>query len=487
MAAMLKVEYDELMARAAELEVPLPAAPGENPVPPCAITFVIDSATQLAYSANAIRQCVESVEEECLVLAESLRNAALAYRELDQEAADAMSGDLSSSSVSAVTPRSPKRRSTTASVSATSDTEFDPWNPTGYDGFYDLRQAAEDIEAPDQGIAYTRFHDNWNTYVLTLQSDAVMLRFRPFEYWEGSSAAAVEANFDKLKSYVIQLGSSSCYQIARQARGVVDAHKWAITEHPSTYDIYVQDQWYDDDIQAGRSGSDEIARLDEYQRLSEEVLAEYFSLPPLPLAPVYPSNPPAAVVIDPPREIPENAAETIRGGLGALVPETSGGAVPEGRASQLPDTNISDTVSSLQNMASSQTDTGSDPFATTTAPPLPTGVPGLSTGGVKPASFGGGGGVPSAPLQSPSADAEAGGATRPTASGVGAPPGAPGAAAGRGGAMGGGMPMGGAGAGQGQGKDSKAKRYGEEEDIYTEDRAWTSSVIGVRRRNDAPE
>jgi hypothetical protein len=76
-------------------------------------------------------------------------------------------------------------------------------------------------------------------------------------------------------------------------------------------------------------------------------------------------------------------------------------------------------------------------------------------------------------------------AVRPAGAG-GAVPSVGGAMGGRGGG-GGGMPTGGA-PNQGQNKDGKGgKRYGDEEDIYTEDRAWTSSVIGVRKRNDLPE
>lgn len=480
MAEMLKVEYDELMARAAELEVPLPVPPQQNARPPCAISFVENSGTQLDYSAGAIRESIKRAEQEYLILAESLRNAALAYEEADQAAADALTTGSSSTPESASTPPAQK----------TGRDEHLPTPPEtpGYDGYYDLRKAIADIEAPDQGPAYTAFERTWNSYVLALQSDAVMQRFRPFEYWEGQSAEAVEANFEQQKKYLIQLCSSYCYQIAGQAKGVVDAHKWAVTVHPTSYELSIADFWYDE---YGKRGditrqAEVLSWYVDMQERSETVLADYNQRAALPLALVYPSTPPAAVTIKAPLQIPDNAGEIIRGAIGGVVDSGTGVANPGALASQLGNTNIADTVSSLSNMASSQTDPAADPFAQPAAP-LPTGVPGLSTGGgVKPASFGGGGGMPSMPLQG-SSDAEAGsgGSTRPAAGGVGAGPGAGGAAAGRG-AMGGGMPMG-AGAGQGQGKDSKAKRYGDAEDIYTEERPWTSSVIGVRRRNDTPE
>jgi hypothetical protein len=478
---MLKVEYDELMARAAELEVPLPAAPPQNPQAPCAISFVVDSGTQLAYSATSIRLSITYAEEEYLLLAESLRNAALAYEELDQEAADAIAND---SSASSVTPKSVRRPSGRSGGEAGASETPPPETP-GYDGYYDLRQAIEDIEAPDQGPAYTRFEGDWNSYVLALQSDDVMRRFRPFEYWEGESAAAVEANFEQQKKYLIQLGGSYCYQVAAQAKAVVDAHKWAITEHPDSYGLYITDFWYDE---YGRRGdivrqNDVLTWYVDLQQTSEAVLAEYNTRAGLPLALVYPSKPPAGVTINPPREIPENAGEIIRGTFGGGGDGGSGVAKPGALASQLSDANLTDTLSNLQGMASGQNDTASEPFAAAAVPP--TGTPGLSTGGgVKPASFGGG--VPSLPLQS-SADAGAAtqsAAARPTGAG-GAPPGMGGAMGGRGGV--GGMPMGAGGANQGQGQDKKPKRYGEEEDLYTEDRPWTSSVIGSRRRVDPSE
>ncbi|CQD17320.1 ESX-1 secreted protein, EspB [Mycobacterium lentiflavum] len=480
MAEMLKVEYDELMARAAELEVPLPAPPPGSARPPCAISFVVDSGTQLDYSASAIRESIKRAEAEYLVLAESLRNAALAYEEADQAAADALTEGSSATPESASTPPAQK--------TGAGESFAAPPETPGYDGYYDLRKAIEDIEAPDQGPAYTKFAADWNSYVLALQADVVMQRFRPFEYWEGESAAAVEANFESQKKWLIQLGNSSCFQIASQARGVVDAHKWAVTVHPTSYDLYVTDYWYDE---YGRRGditrqSEVLAWYVDMQERSETVLADYNQRAAVPLSLVYPSNPPAAVAIKAPLQIPDNAGEIIRGAIGGVVDAGTGGTSPGALASQLGNANVADTVSSLSNMASSQSDTASDPFATTPSTPLPTGMPGLpKAGGVKPASFGGGG-MPSMPLQSATdAGAGSGGSTRPAASGVGAGPGAGGATAGRG-AMGGGMPMG-AGAGQGQGKDSKAKRYGEEEDIYTEDRPWTSSVVGSRRRNEASD
>jgi hypothetical protein len=101
------------------------------------------------------------------------------------------------------------------------------------------------------------------------------------------------------------------------------------------------------------------------------------------------------------------------------------------------------------------------------------------------ASVGGGGGVPSMPLQPPVAAEGAGsgvGRGVPTVGGAGAMAG--GAAMGGRGGMGM-APMAGQG---GKGEDSKAKRAQQEEEaLYAEDRPWTEAVIGNRRRKDGPD
>jgi hypothetical protein len=109
-------------------------------------------------------------------------------------------------------------------------------------------------------------------------------------------------------------------------------------------------------------------------------------------------------------------------------------------------------------------------------------------GGVKPASFGGAGGVgmPKMPLQG-AGDGEASSrpaAAAPGAASAGLGKGLPGAG-GAGGGMGGGMPMG----GHGDKGGSKGKRVqgADEESLYTEERQWTEGVIGNRPRKGPAE
>ncbi|SOX56700.1 ESX-1 secretion-associated protein EspB [Mycobacterium ahvazicum] len=88
MTQTVNVEYQELMARADEIEAPLPKMPAGNPQAPCALSFVRDSAVQIAINADSLRLYVQACQREWSSLAKSLRNAAKAYEEADEGAAD---------------------------------------------------------------------------------------------------------------------------------------------------------------------------------------------------------------------------------------------------------------------------------------------------------------------------------------------------------------------------------------------------------------
>ncbi len=103
MAKTLRVEQQELLSRAAELEAPLPAAPTENPRPPCALASAQNAARQLSFSADNMRDYLAAGDRERRRLAQSLRNAAKAYGRIDEANADALnSGDLAAVSAFAL-------------------------------------------------------------------------------------------------------------------------------------------------------------------------------------------------------------------------------------------------------------------------------------------------------------------------------------------------------------------------------------------------
>src|ERR1700690_2764817 len=88
MTQSLDVEYQELMARADEIEAPLPKLPIGNPQAPCNLSFVRDAAVQIVINADSLRLYIQACEREWRSLAKSLRNAAKAYEDVDEGAAD---------------------------------------------------------------------------------------------------------------------------------------------------------------------------------------------------------------------------------------------------------------------------------------------------------------------------------------------------------------------------------------------------------------
>jgi hypothetical protein len=324
-------------------------------------------------------------------------------------------------------------------------------------------------------------------------------RFRPFTHWEGTSATLVEANFAAHRTWVYQV-AQSISTLAAQAKTVTSAQKWAITQHPSSYEVSEADKWYliyktDPYYKNNPNTPYYISNVMQWyadmQTKSEEVLAEYVRRASLPLPPVYPTPPPSAHRIDPPPkpsdpDDPDNPDNPDDPGLPDDV---------------LPDDDYSDTPATP-----SVPTTPSVPSTPSTGvPPLPdefkdalagaSGLPG-SEPSLKPASVGAGGGggipgggIPSMPMQ-PGVGAESVAPAGPGGRGLpggGLPGGGlPGAGGATGGPMGGMAPMSGAGAG---GQGNKEGKRGPEADqsLYEEDRAWTEAVIGNRRRKDAPE
>jgi hypothetical protein len=410
-----------------------------------------------------------------------------------------------------VTPRSADGDSTVSLLGGGCEDET-PWVPPPPPPppppfeypYYEVRQAATDIESGDQGTAFRAFSREWDAFQRALQKETY--RFRPFTSWEGEARITVEQNFELHRQWIYGM-TAVCTALGKQADSVVDAHKkarvygehverkpdgtWANdAEHPTTYEVSQCDYWYKYYSQNynGHYLYMAVSWYESLQAKSETSLKTYVANASLPLAPVNPKAPPAGARIDPPPAPNPN-------------PDPGPNPNPNPNPDVGPgDPTNSDLADALNNLSDS-TSTPSVPSMPST-PPTPAMPPtdpkltqalkdlkgkgGLPGGaGMKPASLGGGAGVPSMPLQ-PSADGEAG--PRPAA---GAAPGLGNLGkglAGAGGATGGGgmggMPMGGQGAGQG--KEGKRKQ-GDDESLYTEDRAWTEGVIGRRRAKDAPD
>jgi hypothetical protein len=505
MTQTLNVEYDELMQRADELEKPLPPIPSTNPRGPCTLSFVNDAATQIALSADSMRLYLRACEREWKRLATSLRNAAKAYEEVDEEAGDAISSVDGGSSASAVRPLAGDG-SDQMMVNCDPDEDWvppppPPPPPPFQYPYHEVRQAAADIEAGDQGTAFKAFAQEWDAFQRAFQQEWV--RFRPFQSWEGEARLAVEQNFEAHRQWIYTM-ASLCSTLGAQALRVVEAHKKARVygqhvsynpdgsyaveaEHPTSYEVSQCDYWYKYYTQYNTHYLYmAISWYEGLQAKSEASLRQYVTNASLPLAPVYPKSPPNSTRIDPPPK-PEPDPDPSPG---PDLPD-DGIPNPDNPIDNLP---TDDSLPDPTGMTMPTTPSAGMPAT----PPVPTGDPkltealkdlkkgaGLPGGaGVKPASLGGGAGVPSMPLQ-PSAEGEAG--SRPS----GAAPGAAGlgrGVPGLGGAMGGGGPMGGMPmGGQGDKGAGKGKAQGEQESLYTEDREWTEGVIGNRPRKSAPD
>lgn len=471
---VMNMEYLELMSRADELEAPLADPPSTYPTAPCQLEMTTKSAETLAQSVDEMMIHLKLAADQRAKLATSLRNAAKAYDKTDEDAAKAVADG---GSVSAEAPGSggagegdqstassggdalPPRR-----VSAAAATSVSSEPPAQY---VDLETKAAQIEgvdpegvSTDQGTAYTQFADDWLNYkkVLTPTVDPNTGTYRPFQYWTGDSASAVEKNMRDTRTWMINV-MDQCAKLADQAKAIVSAHKVARTEHPSHHYITVLDAQLADIAKYGEKHykkSTVMAAYADAQKQSDDALKKYEQNAGLTISRVSLSEPPAATPISPPDPTPTpTPTPTPVDPTTPILP--SAPTTPMTPQPEQPD--MSGLEDSLANLSS----TGS---------------------GMKPASVGGGGGMPSTPLQ-PAVSSDA--VPRPAAG--------PGAGLGRsipglGGAMGGpgmGMaPMGGAPGGAGQ--DNQTKRgQQEEEALYTEERSWTEGVIGSRRRKDVAD
>lgn len=467
----LSVEYEELMARADELEVPIPGLPTENPQAPCVLPMVITAAAQLALSADNMRIYLETGEREWDALAESLRNAAKAYEEVDTGAAAAV--DNGDASVSAATTSTQMKSIAPPPLTDTQIAAADEPAP-----YRDVKEAAQEISEPDQGVAFTSFAEAWTAYQRTLLEAAY--RFRPFESWEGDARYAVEANFDQQRAWLYQM-ADLCGLMATQARGVVSTQSWALPEHPTVQQVedldYLWYQWQTSYPWKMQWSDLKPVLEEEYaalQEKSEQVLAEYEQRAALPLPPISPPRAPAACAVVPPID---PGAYDVGPGTETPYPESANGQLPTGE--NRPE------LGAMPSADTAATPTGATPGGAVAAVPDPS-----KPAGMKPASSGGAGmpplrSVPSMPLQAP---AEGGGGLRPapaaltpTALGRGMP--------GGGGAMGAGgmgVPPMGAHGGHGQ-QTGKGKRRLADASIYCENRAWTEAILGRRRPKDAAD
>jgi len=473
----LNVEYQELMARANEVEAPIPGLPSDNPAAPWNLAVVKEAVEQLGFSADNMRLYLSVGERERRRLAQSLRNAAKAYQEADAGAQEALYNETP---VSTVTPQ---RVDIDVDPATLKDTPVA--TTAGLDDYADLKQRCADIESGDQGASLVRFAEAWRAYQRSLRLAAV--RFRPFETWNGEAAAAVEANFEQQRSWLNQM-ADHCGTMIRQAENVMSVHlhrthiPYAYTPGPNSLGGFIpvardtikyQDLVLLERVYQRNVGPHIRPRvMDLYatlQQKSDEMIADYTRKAGLPLPPVNPSKPSTAFYISEPDRSttpPPGSGPWSGPGLGPSpnpdLPLADGGlpflpGMPGVPSDGTPSTTDAKLTEALKDLKGSR---GRYPVA-----------------GLKPASFGGdGAGLPSTPLLpwgSSEGASGSGGARSAMQPGLRVP--AAYAALGGGGM---GMPMA-PPAGTPNQTANKGKRAQLEDDaLYTEDRAWTEPVIG---------
>ncbi|BBX75576.1 secretion protein EspB [Mycobacterium shinjukuense] len=452
----LTVDQQEILSRANEVESPMAEPPTDVPQPPCGLTAANNAAQQLVLSADNMRTYLAAGHRERQRLATSLRNAAKAYGEVDEEASTALNNDgggtVQAESAGGVGGDSSAGLADTPTVAAAGDPDFT-----------DLKTAATKLESGDQGASLADFADGWNTYNLTLQGD--LKRFRAFDHWEGDAATACEASMDQQREWVLHMAKLSA-AMAKQASYIAQLQLWARRSHPSLADIMKLEELSKDPAYKDQA----IKLYAEYQAKSEQVLTEYNNKAAL--EPVNPPKPPPAIKIDPP---PPAQPQGLIPGFLMPPGDGSGGTPLSGMTPPMMPATGGTGGGMPADTAAELTSAGREAAAMMPAEPS---VKAASLGG------GGGGGVPSMPLAPATGiDAES---VRPAAAGdlgaLGQGKAAAGSALGGGGM---GMPMGAHGQGHGGAKSKGAQQ--EEEALYTEDRAWTEAVIGNRRRQDSKE
>ncbi|MDT5140185.1 MAG: hypothetical protein QOD58_4447 [Mycobacterium sp.] len=457
----MTVDQQEIMARATEVEAAMAVPPTDVPVAPSALTSAVNATEQIKLNAENIRTFLEAGGRERSRLATSLRNAARAYGDVDEEGAAALDndgGEVAAESAGGVGGDDSAGLHDTEQVGAAGD-----------DGFTDMETAAKKLESGDQGVSLSAMSDAWNKLSFAMQGD--VKRFRIFQNWEGEAAEVCEQSLDQQRIWIVYMAANAT-ALAQQAQYLAQLQIAARRAHPTLTDI----QGLKTKYQA--KDPDAIKVWAQYQERSEKVLSDYNAKASEQIKAINPENPPKAIKINPPPPpqtpglIPTQVMQvaSMAGGGSSngmqppMMPPTGagagGGGMPAGVGAEL--------AAGREAMANLSKDPGMKPMS-------------LGGGG------GGGGGMPAMPLApSTGGMAEAGESMRPAGAGdVGGL--GQGGAGKSGGAGGGGMgmPMGGHGQGGGGSKSKGAQQ--DDEALYTEDRAWTEAVIGQRRRQDSKE
>ncbi|KWX23446.1 hypothetical protein AFM11_14255 [Mycolicibacterium wolinskyi] len=508
MADQIKVAAEELTKRATWISEQAGRWPTEAPKasPPDDLSSTKTAVDNLNAYGESLQKFTDVSKEESLRLARTLEKVAKAYSDVDENWVDPIERGTKAEAIPVPAPEPelplPPEPPKPEMVSA--------------DGYLSVEETEERLNSGDAGSLNDAIEAGFKGMiaVTSLAPEA------SFADWEGDAADAAFAKFNKFRDWLQDL-SDAWESYAGAAVAIKNAHDKAVADHKPIAEAYKALQDTLDDALEGTNPNQAdidalVAKMEAEQEKSRMVRETYASS----------SDPEMAKVPTPPFGVaagggpPNNGGQppgTGGGGGGGTPGGQPPGGMPPGQPAMSP---------ASANPAGGQPESagaggspagGGSPSGggqgqgsgggggapsgagAPTGAELPSGsgdIPGLAEPSLKPASAGGGGGsgggaggggggMPSAPL-GPAVGAETvappgGGAAR---GGAGMPAGAGPAGGGMAGAgMGG---MGGMGHGAGGGNQGKDKRRDPnltpDEDLYTEDRAYTEAIIGLQER-----
>jgi hypothetical protein len=492
-----RVEPGALTSQAAEMKGQNWHNPAEDAVaPPDAVPSTTDAIANLNANAQLLKEFERWAEVENLRIAEMLEIAAQAYQKVDADYGTAIDNPERTTAIDAIAVPAPQTQPPEIPGPASTPRLLDA------SGYSNVKQTQAELTAPDTGTSLKTAMLQWGIASKRVENNKPK---PPPGDWEGDAADAAYARMTTFGSWLTQL-AEAWYNLAEAASKIVAAHDKAKSAHEPIHQEYTELEARMMQLASltgphgGVRAQQEIEkirrRMEELQAQSDQVRQEYAR--DATFAPVRPADPPFT---------PADGSTSTGGGAGPGGAGDQPTGDPEAMAQKM-----AESLDGAQSQAGSQQGGGGSPSGGGGSPsggasPSAGGSPGGAPGGgptpsapklptdasLRPAAGSGGGGsgggsgpgAGAAPL-SPAVTPEtvAPGPPVPVAAGPAAPAAAP---AGMAGGMGGMAPMHGAQGGQ-QGKEKRRDpRLAPDEDLYVEDRPWTESVVGNRRRKDVQD
>ncbi|WP_261900109.1 PPE domain-containing protein, partial [Mycobacterium marinum] len=283
------------MARADELDVPLPDPPSDPVKAACGLEAAVSGAKQVGLSVAMLRTRLALGAKERHHMAEFMRSAAKAYDEVDEGAAAALrnggEGPVSPAALAADAGSDPV---------FTADSEPSGPGPMGpQPDFTDIKAAANKIHNKgDQGNSLQRVAELWTMYAQTIRDS--FPRFREFTDWDGEAAETVQ---DALLQHWDWLSGMAelCIKVAKQASDLAQVQHSAVHKHPTLHDVVVLEKELRAAYEACKYDITGVARVtllalqSKYQKecdTSAEVLSDYAKNATI--DPLHPISPPRA-------------------------------------------------------------------------------------------------------------------------------------------------------------------------------------------------